>query len=215
MRRLVMLSSAVTLLLVGGMIGTSAVASVSTPTTEPSSSASEGAVVTTEGAVAPSVAPGASETPTAPAGPISVIELAPGVTAEIFAAVPSDRAPDQTVYLFRFVFEPGSEIPPHRHPGTAVLGVESGTWGWTLLEGTAHVVRGAAAGNTEVEDVTEPGTEVILEVGDAIYYEDDVVHTARSVGDVQTVLLATGVFTPGEPLLMPVDMNMAPATSAP
>jgi mannose-6-phosphate isomerase-like protein (cupin superfamily) len=96
-----------------------------------------------------------------------------------------------------------------------VLGVESGTWGWTLLEGTAHVVRGAAAGNTEVEDVTEPGTEVMLEVGDAIYYEDDVVHTARSVGDDQTVLLASGVFTPGEPLLMPVDMEMAPATSAP
>ena len=84
-----------------------------------------------------------------------------------------------------------------------------------MLEGTAHVVRGAAAGNTEVEDVTEPGTEVMLEVGDAIYYEDDVVHTARGAGDDQTVLLATGVFTPGEPLLMPVDMDMTPTTSAP
>ena len=92
----------------------------------------------------------------------------------------------------RFVFEPGSEIFPHSHPGTAVLAVESGTWGWTLLEGTAHVVRGAAAGNTEVEDVTEPGTEVLLEVGDAIYYEDDVVHTARGAGDDQTVLLCLG-----------------------
>jgi len=168
------------------------------------------AAATTE----PAPEPVASEAP-APAGPISVIELAPGVTAEVFAAVPSDRAPDQTVYLARFVFEPGSEIFPHRHPGTAVLAVESGTWGWTLLEGTAHVVRGAAAGNTDVEDVTEPGTEVTLEVGDAIYYEDDVVHTARGAGDEQTVLWATGVFTPGEPLLMPVDMDMAPTTSAP
>jgi quercetin dioxygenase-like cupin family protein len=168
------------------------------------------AAATTE----PAPEPVASEAP-APAGPISVIELAPGVTAEVFAAVPSDRAPDQTVYLARFVFEPGSEIFPHRHPGTAVLAVESGTWGWTLLEGTAHVVRGAAAGNTDVEDVTEPGTEVTLEVGDAIYYEDDVVHTARGAGDDQTVLWATGVFTPGEPLLMPVDMDMAPTTSAP
>ena len=169
------------------------------------------AAATTE----PAPEPRASEAPGEPAGPISVIELAPGVTAEVFAAVPSDRAPDQTVYLARFVFEPGSEIFPHRHPGTAVLAVESGTWGWTLLEGTAHVVRGAAAGNTDVEDVTEPGTEVTLDVGDAIYYEDDVVHTARGAGDDQTVLWATGVFTPGEPLLMPVDMDMAPTTSAP
>jgi quercetin dioxygenase-like cupin family protein len=170
---------------------------------------------TTAATTEPEPEPAASESSAAPAGPISVIELAPGVTAEVFAAVPSDRAPDQTVYLARFVFEPGSEIFPHNHPGTAVLGVESGTWGWTLLEGTAHVVRGAAAGNTEVEDLTEPGSEVLLEVGDAIYYEEDVVHTARGAGDDETVVWASGVLTAGEPLLMPVDMDMAPTTSAP
>ena len=170
---------------------------------------------TTAATTEPEPEPAASESSAAPAGPISVIELAPGVTAEVFAAVPSDRAPDQTVYLARFVFEPGSEIFPHNHPGTAVLGVESGTWGWTLLEGTAHVVRGAAAGNTEVEDLTEPGSEVLLEVGDAIYYEEDVVHTARGAGDDETVVWASGVLTAGEPLLMPVDMDMAPQTSAP
>jgi hypothetical protein len=170
---------------------------------------------TTAATTEPEPEPAASESSAAPAGPISVIELAPGVTAEVLAAVPSDRAPDQTVYLARFVFEPGSEIFPHNHPGTAVLGVESGTWGWTLLEGTAHVVRGAAAGNTEVEDVTETGTEVLLEVGDAIYYEEDVVHTARGAGDAETVVWASAVLTAGEPILMPVDMEMAPTTSAP
>ena len=154
--------------------------------------------------------PPASSTP--PAGAISVMELAPGVTAEVFAAAPSDRAPDQTVYLARFVFQPDSEIFPHSHPGTTVLGVESGTLGWTLLQGTAHVVRGAAAGGTEVEDVTEPGTEVVLEVGDAIYYEDDVVHTARGAGDEATVVWGTLVLTTGEPLLMPADMDMSTTT---
>jgi quercetin dioxygenase-like cupin family protein len=151
-----------------------------------------------------------AETTTPPAEPISVIELAPGFTAEVFAGAPSDRAPDQTVYLARFVIEPGSEIFPHSHPGTTVLGVESGSLGWTLLEGTAHVVRGAAAGNTgPVEDVTEPGTEVVLEVGDAIYYEDDVIHTARGAGDEPTVVWGTLVLTTGEPLLMPAEMDMA------
>jgi quercetin dioxygenase-like cupin family protein len=155
-------------------------------------------------------APPASTTP--PAAPISAIELAPGVTAEVFGATPSDRAPDQTVYLARFVFQPGSEIFPHSHPGTTVLGIESGTFGWTLLDGTAHVVRGAAAGNTAAEDITEAGTEVILEVGDAIYYEDDVVHTARGAGDEPTVVLGTFVLTTGEPLLMPADMDMSTTT---
>jgi quercetin dioxygenase-like cupin family protein len=111
------------------------------------------------------------------------------------------------------VFQPGSEIFPHSHPGTTVLGVESGTFGWTLLDGTARVVRGAAAGNTgQVEEVTEPGTEVILEVGDAIYYEDDVIHTARGAGDEPAVVLGTLVLTTGEPLLMPADMDMSTTT---
>jgi hypothetical protein len=170
---------------------------------------------TTAATTEPEPEPAASESSAAPAGPISVIELVPGFTAEVFAGAPSDRAPDQTVYLVRFVIEPGSEIFPHSHPGTTVLGVESGSLGWTLLEGTAHVVRGAAAGNTAVEDVTEPGTEVILEVGDSIYYEDDVIHTARGAGDATTVVWGTLVLTAGEPLLMPVDMEMAPETSAP
>ena len=169
------------------------------------------AAATTE----PEPEPGASESSAPPAGPISVLELAPGFTAEVFAGAPSDRAPDQTVYLARFVIQPGSEIFPHSHPGTTVLGVESGTLGWTLLEGTAHVVRGAAAGNTEVEDVTEPGTEVILDVGDSIYYEDDVVHTARGAGDEPTLVWGTLVLTAGEALLMPVDMDMGSTTSAP
>jgi uncharacterized cupredoxin-like copper-binding protein len=142
------------------------------------------------------------------AGPIAAVELAPGVTAEIFAGAPSARADGQTVYLARFVFQPGAEIFPHSHPGTTVLGVQSGLFGWTLQEGTAHVVRGAAAGGTEVEDITEPGTDVVLEPGDAIYYEDDVVHTARGAGDEETVVLGTFVLTTGEPLLMPVGMDM-------
>ena len=116
------------------------------------------------------------------------------------------------MYLVRFVFQSGSEIFPHSHPGTTVLGVESGSLGWTLLEGTAHVVRGAAAGNTSVEDLTEAGTEVILEVGDAIYYEDDVVHTARGASDDPAVVWGTLVLTTGEPLLMPADMDMSTTT---
>jgi quercetin dioxygenase-like cupin family protein len=84
-----------------------------------------------------------------------------------------------------------------------------------LLEGAAHVVRGAAAGATgPAEDVTEPGTEVILEPGDAIFYEDDVVHTARGAGDEETVVFGTLVLTSGEALLMPADMEMD-ATPAP
>src|SRR3954468_18543718 len=148
-------------------------------------------------------------------GAVTSIELAPGFVAQVLAGVPSDRAPGQTVYMARFIIQPGAEIFPHSHPGTTVLTVESGSFGWTLLAGTAHVVRGAAAGATgPTEDLTKPGTEVILEPGDAIFYEDDVVHTARGAGDDETVVLGTLVLTSGQPLLMPAGMNMG-ATPTP
>jgi quercetin dioxygenase-like cupin family protein len=163
------------------------------------------------------VAPGLAAQEATP-GPIAMTELAPGFTVEVFAGAPSDRAPDQTVYLARFVIQPGAEIYPHSHPGTVVLGVASGSLGWTLLEGTAHVARGAAAGASgPTEDLTEPGTEVILEPGDAIFYEDDIVHTARGAGDEETVVLGTLVLSSGEPLVMPaeemagMDMEATPA----
>jgi quercetin dioxygenase-like cupin family protein len=156
---------------------------------------------------APAPVPAQEASPAA--GPISVKELAPGITIELFAAMPSARAPGQTVYLARLTFQPGAEIFPHRHPGTSVIGVVSGAFGWTLLEGSAQVMRGAASGATgPMEAVTEPGTEVILEPGDAIVYEDDVVHTARGAGETETVILVTQVLTAGEPRLLPVDMAM-------
>jgi quercetin dioxygenase-like cupin family protein len=167
-------------------------------------------VLTLAGLFAPDLA-AQEDTP----GSITVVDLAPGVTAEVLAGAPSDRAPGQTVYVARFVFQPGAEIFPHGHPGTTVLGVASGSFGWTLIEGTAHVVRGAASGATgPTEDITEPGTEVILEPGDAIYYEDDVIHTARGAGDEEAVVLGTLVLTTGEALLMPAEQMAAMATAA-
>lgn len=157
----------------------------------------------------------AQEASPAAGDPIAALELAPGVTAEVFGAAPSAGAPGQTLYLARFTLQPGAELFAHDHSGTTLLGVESGRFGWTLLAGTAHLVRGAAGGAAgPAEDLTEPGTDVILDVGDAITYESDVVHTARGAGDEPTVVLGTFILEEGAPLLMPVDMDML-ATPAP
>ena len=163
--------------------------------------------------VGASTASGAQEAAAA-AGPIAVNVLAPGVTAEVLAAAPSAGAPGETVYVARFVFQPGAAIFPHSHPGTTVLGVVSGSFGWTLNAGKAHVVRGAGAGAAgPVEELTEPGADVVLNAGDAIYYESDVVHTARGAGDTEAVILGSLVLKAGEPLLMPADMKMAAPSS--
>lgn len=168
------------------------------------------AVLLVAGFVIVGASPAALGQDAAPAaGPIAVSTLAPGVTAEVLAAAPSAVAPGQTVYVARFIFQPGAEIFPHSHPGTTVLGVISGAFGWTLKAGAAHVIRGAGAGAAgPVEELTAPGTDVILKAGDAIYYEADVTHTARGAGDTEAVVLGSLVLKAGAPLLMPSDMKM-------
>ncbi len=151
----------------------------------------------------------AQSTPVASPAERGGVELSPGVWAEVFAGVPSARAKGQTVYLARFTFYPGSEIFPHNHPGTVLLSVASGTFGWTLVEGTAYVVRGAAAGAADqAQELGEQGADVLLEPGDAIYYEDDVVHTARGAGDTPSIVFGALVLTSDKPLLMPMDGAM-------
>ncbi|MEA2585694.1 MAG: hypothetical protein QOF33_3779, partial [Thermomicrobiales bacterium] len=50
--------------------------------------------------------------------------------------------------------------------------------------------------------------------GDAIHYEDDVVHTARGAGAEPAVVLGTLLLTAGAPLLMPADMEMGGTPAA-
>jgi quercetin dioxygenase-like cupin family protein len=143
-------------------------------------------------------------------GTFAAVELAPGLTAEVFTGVPTALAEGQTLYTIRFTFQPGSEIPAHSHPGTVSLTVTEGTLGWTLLEGTATVIRASASGEpTGTEEVTEAGVEVMLEPGDAIYYEDDVVHTARGASDETTIVYGSLLLETGQSIRMPVDMDMA------
>jgi len=144
---------------------------------------------------------------------ITINQIAPGVTAEVFAAAHSLLAPGETVYTVRFVFRPGAAIFPHSHPGTTVLGVVSGSFGWTLQAGVAHVVRGATGTIPgAVQDLTVAGTDVVLEPGDAIYHESDVIHTARGAGDTPAVVAGSLVLKMGAPLLMPANMNLGAPT---
>jgi hypothetical protein len=62
----------------------------------------------------------------AASGPVGDDDLAPGVTAEVFAGAPSTRAPGQTVYLARFVFQPAARSPPTATPGPPSSGSPRG-----------------------------------------------------------------------------------------
>jgi hypothetical protein len=137
-----------------------------------------------------------------PPAQIAVHAIAPGVTAEVFAAASSALAPGQTVYNVRFVYQPGAELTPRGEPGTTVLGVVSGSLDWLLQSGSAHVVRAAASFSPgQTEDLIIPGSDVLLGPGDAISYESDTVATTRAAGAAAAVVSGSLVLKSDAPLM--------------
>ena len=94
----------------------------------------------TRGALAQEASPGPS--------PIEVTMLGKGLPA---------NAPGNYLELDRVTIAPGGQIPPHIHPGAYVLYVDSGDFGFTLIEGEAQLLR---AGATAPEALA-PGKEVV------------------------------------------------------
>ena len=106
----------------------------------------------------------------------------------------------KSLVLVRVIFEPGGGIGPHTHPGTLAQTVESGRFGFTLLEeGEMLMKRSGEAGTPAVEETVPVGQEVELGPGDS-FVETGMMHTGRAIGEEPVVLLYAGLFTAGEPL---------------
>jgi hypothetical protein len=132
-------------------------------------------------------------------------EALPGVNIEFINEGEPAAASGQSLVLWRVILSDGGEIPSHSHPGTTVLTVESGSLSWTLLAGTVQVARPGAA----LEQVTEPGTEILLDPGASLFYNADVLHSARGVAGVPASVLIASLFEAGQPFIALTD---APAT---
>ena len=111
----------------------------------------------------------------------------------------------QSLVLVRVIFEPGGGIGPHTHPGTLAQTVESGRFGFTLLEeGEMTMMRSGDTGTPAVEEAIPIGEEVELGPGDS-FVETGMMHSGRSIGEEPVVLLYAGLFRAGEPLTTCVD----------
>lgn len=112
-------------------------------------------------------------------------------------------AAGQSLVLVRAIFAPGGGIGPHTHPGTLVISVESGAFGFTLAEdqmgGEMMVMRSGDAGTPVAAEPMAPGEEVVLSPGDWVV-ETGMVHSARAVGDEPAIVVFSGLAEAGQPL---------------
>jgi quercetin dioxygenase-like cupin family protein len=111
-------------------------------------------------------------------------------------------ATNQTLVLVRALFGPGGGIGPHTHPGTLVISVESGAFGFTPVGEGAMAMTVMRAGDPGTPAAAEPmvmGQETVLHPGDWVV-ETGMVHSARTVGDEPVAVVFSGLVDAGQPL---------------
>ena len=125
-----------------------------------------------------------------------------GVVAELLGHGLPTAAPGFDLSLYRVTLGPGGVVPPHTHPGAGVVYVESGTFGFTPLEGEAWLIRAGVAATPDAQgEMLAHGTEVMLTAGDALFFPGEHGDAGRNAGDGPVVLLLANLHTAGEPLL--------------
>jgi quercetin dioxygenase-like cupin family protein len=80
--------------------------------------------------------------------------------------------PNRILLLQRRTFAPGSDSGAHPAPGPTVLYVDSGAIEFGVDTGAALLTRQGETGPTAIE----AGERIALEAGDAVFYDEGVVH---------------------------------------
>ena len=115
-----------------------------------------------------------------------------GVVGELLGTGQPTAAPGMELVLRRTTIAPGGGLPPHSHPGSILLVVDAGTWGYTSLGGTIQLTRAAVDGTPTPAEEVPMGVEVILTKGDALFVEDPQ-DEIRNAGEDDVVLLIAGL----------------------
>ena len=90
-----------------------------------------------------------------------------------------------------------------------LLYIEAGALGYTLLEGTAEIVRAGTAAGTASPEILTAGAETVLGVGDTLL-ERGVVHAAHAVGPEPAVVFISALLALGQPVTQFVEVSARP-----
>jgi quercetin dioxygenase-like cupin family protein len=125
--------------------------------------------------------------------------LPPVVRSVLAEALPA-AAPDDALELVRYTIQPSTALAPHRHPGTQLALIQSGTLTYTVIEGevTVHQVDGGTR-------VIGPGETSRIAAGEWIVEDESIVHYGANEGKQPVVILASSLLEADQPPAIPVE----------
>lgn len=113
-------------------------------------------------------------------------------------------APGRELVLSRVTVPPGAALPLHRHRGTQVARVESGTLTYTVREGEVTVRRGQSDSSPRVVRTIAAGTTAPIRAGEWIVEQPSAIHRAENRGSEPVVIYLATLLEAGAPPATPV-----------
>jgi quercetin dioxygenase-like cupin family protein len=125
------------------------------------------------------------------------------VRTALAQAVNPTGAQGRTLGLSRVTIPPHTALALHRHPGTQIAYIQSGTLTYTVKYGSVPVYHGAADQHPRLVRRITGGHSGRVPAGDWVIERPDSVHFGANNGDRPLVILLATLFTTGEPPSIP------------
>lgn len=113
-------------------------------------------------------------------------------------------APNRTMVLSKVKVPSGAVLSLHRHRGTQIARVQSGTLTYTVRSGSVTVRTGEADQNPQVVRTIKAGQRGEINAGEWIVEQPSVIHEATNLGGKTVVLYVATLLETGAPPSTPV-----------
>lgn len=113
-------------------------------------------------------------------------------------------APNRTMVLSRVKVPSGAVLSLHRHRGTQIARVQSGTLTYTVRSGSVTVRKGEADQDPQVVRMIKAGQRGEISAGEWIVEQPSVIHEATNLGSKAVVLYISTLLETGAPPSTPV-----------
>lgn len=132
-------------------------------------------------------------------------ETSPSAVRSALAQTDDVRgAPGRTMVLSRVVVPPGAVLSLHRHLGTQIARIQSGTLTYTVEQGAVVVRRGESDQSPRVVRTIANGQTGHIGAGQWIVEQSSAIHRATNKGTTPVVIYIATLLKKGAPPATPV-----------
>lgn len=113
--------------------------------------------------------------------------------------------------LVRITIAPGTQLVPHRHPGTQIAYIVSGELDYNVIAGSVEIQRAGTDGTPGPIEVINAGESTRLLAGDSIVETETLEHFGANNGPEPVEILISSLFEANQGASIPLTPAATPA----